>query len=131
MERNTHQKKIVLETVSQMKGLHPTADAVYEKVKGIIPSVSRATVYRILNRLAENHVIRRIKIPGAADIYDTTLEEHYHLRCNACGGFMDIDVPIIEDLCYKVNPSAAYTITGYDIVFNGYCPKCRAVEHTV
>ena len=131
MERNTHQKKVVLETVNRLKGMHPTADAVYERVKDMIPSVSRATVYRILNRFAEKRVIKRIKIPGAADVYDTTLDNHYHLRCNACGRVMDVDIPIIEDLCYKVNPSAAYVVTGYDIVFSGYCPDCKAVERTV
>ena len=128
MERKTHQKEIVMSTVFRLQGQHPTADTVYENVKYLIPTIGRATVYRLLNRLCAQGIINRISIPSSADRYDTFLDSHYHLRCNSCGKVLDIDIPVIEDLCDRVPESDKYKITGHNVVFIGLCSKCEKVK---
>ena len=48
--RNTVQQRIIAEQLQQL-GSHPTADDVYRAVRQQLPSVSKATVYRTLNKL--------------------------------------------------------------------------------
>ena len=52
IQRNTIQCALVLETVNRMTG-HVSADEVYDAIAADHPNISRATVYRNLNRLAE------------------------------------------------------------------------------
>ena len=52
MNRNTIQCTLVLETVNKLPG-HVTADEIYEAIAKEHPTISRATVYRNLNRLSQ------------------------------------------------------------------------------
>ena len=67
--RNTVQRSLVYEAVNRLKS-HATADEIYEAIVSEHPSVSRGTVYRNLNQLAEEGEIRKILVPGGADRYD-------------------------------------------------------------
>lgn len=126
MKRNTHQQNMVLDTILKLKGMHPSADTVYEQVKLSISTISRATVYRILNQLADEGIMQRIHISATADRYDCRLEHHYHMRCNKCGQVVDIDVPVMEDPFDQISQPAGCKITGHEIVFFGFCPDCQA-----
>ena len=127
MTRNTHQKQIVLETVTRL-GTHPTADAVYAHVKAAIPSISRATVFRILNQFAQEGKLQKIRNPDAADNFDHRLDHHYHVLCTQCGHVDDVDCPVQDELYRRVRSCADYTLTGHDVLFYGLCPTCRAPE---
>lgn len=126
MKRNTYQKKIVRDTLLGFQGKHPTADQVYEEVRRVVPTISRATVYRILNRLAEDGGVQRIQIPMSADRYDDCLKPHYHLRCSGCGRIFDVDMPVMENICDCLPLTEEYVVTGHDIVFRGICAACGA-----
>lgn len=81
-KRNTVQKQLVLQAVRELQ-CHPTADEVYQHVAARHPSISKATVYRNLNSLAEDGLLRRVAMPDAADRFDFTVGPHYHIKC-AC-----------------------------------------------
>jgi len=97
MRRNTIQKQLVLKAVKRLKS-HPTADEVYNDIVNSYPGISKATVYRNLNHLAEEGQLLKISVPGSADKYDGTLEEHYHATCRYCGKFMDINLDNIINI---------------------------------
>lgn len=124
MNRNTHQKKVILDTLLTFPISHPSADTVYQLVKEAIPSVSRATVYRILNRLSEQGVLQRIQIPGSPDRYDCRLDHHAHCLCGRCGKVLDMALPATENLVDKLPNSMDFRVTGYDIIFSGFCSAC-------
>lgn len=63
--RNTKQRKLVLDAVRQSYN-HPTADEIYNAVRAQDDKISRGTVYRNLNLLADAGEILSIKTPGAA-----------------------------------------------------------------
>lgn len=126
VKRNTHQKQAVQDALQAFRGQHPTADQIYECVKSKMPYISRATVYRVLNQVAQEGGIQRVQIPSSADRYDNRLGPHYHMRCNQCGRIFDIDMPILEDIYGHLPPSAQYTVTGHDIVFKGLCSACES-----
>ena len=122
--RNTVQRSLVYEAVNRLKS-HATADEIYEAIASEHPSVSRGTVYRTLNQLAEEGEIRKILVPGGADRYDHRCHDHYHARCLGCGRLFDIEMDYIADLEKAVKDAHGFAISGHDILFNGLCPACR------
>ena len=124
INRNTIQCSMVLEAVNKLK-CHATAVEVYDEVVRVCPHISRATVYRNLNRLSQSGKIRKIEIPGAADRFDHRCQEHYHLLCETCGRVFDVDMDVFEDLYQKIRDTHGFEFTGCDIMFRGICPECK------
>lgn len=122
--RNTVQKQLVMNAVLSL-GCHATADEVYNFIKAEHPSVSKATVYRNLNLLAEDGSIRKLQIPGEAERFDHNVREHYHVRCLKCGRVFDVDMAVIPELESRINDRHGFVFLGCDIVFKGICPDCN------
>ncbi|MCI5132654.1 MAG: transcriptional repressor, partial [Candidatus Electrothrix sp. EH2] len=61
--RMTHQRELILEELGNCHN-HPTADALYERIKKKLPRISLATVYRNLEILSEAGMIRKLEISG-------------------------------------------------------------------
>lgn len=122
---NTIQRSLVLDVVNRLKS-HATADEVYAEVAATHPNISKATVYRNLNLLSEMGMIRKLEIPGGADRFDHICKEHCHVKCEKCGRVFDIDIPYIDGLDNLVENRNGFELTGYDILFRGICPGCRA-----
>ena len=122
---NTIQRSLVLDAVNRLKS-HATADEVYAEVAATHPNISKATVYRNLNLLSEMGMIRKLEIPGGADRFDHICKEHCHVKCEKCGRVFDIEIPYIDGLDNRVDNRNGFELTGYDILFRGICPGCRA-----
>lgn len=122
-KRNTIQGQLVLNAVRQL-GNHPTADDVYNYVVQIHPNISKGTVYRNLNSLADDGTLIKISVPDAADRYDHTLEKHYHIKCMDCQEFIDVNLDYMQELDDKVAEMTKYKILSHDVVFKGICHSC-------
>lgn len=122
-KRNTIQGQLVFNAVKQLAN-HPTAEDVYNYIVLEHPTISRGTVYRNLNSLAEDGLLLKISVPDSADRFDQTTMMHYHIKCMLCGEFIDVDLKYMHEINEKVSKITNYTILGHDIVFKGICPKC-------
>lgn len=121
--RNTIQRTLVLEAVRSLHN-HPTSADVYDVVRECHPNISRATVYRNLNLLADAGEVLRIQLPNGADCYDFRCDDHFHARCKECGHVFDIDMPRNENLVSHVQDTHGFQVDNYEIVFTGTCPNC-------
>ena len=128
MKRNTLQKSIVTGVFDSMTN-HPSAGMVYDAVHEKYPSISRATVYRILAEAAEEGSIQRLKLRDANDRYDFTLTEHHHITCKHCGHVADVSCDLEHD---SVTEAAAacegFSIEECHLEFFGICEKCKALK---
>ena len=124
MERNTVQKEIVLEALSALAN-HPTADAVYERIHQAHPSVSKATVYRLLGKMADNGQILRVRINNGADHFDHQTFPHYHVRCTNCGNVDDVVIPLLSAADEMADQATSYTNITSSLQFDGLCPACQ------
>jgi len=124
MRRNTIQAALVLETVNKLQS-HATADEVYQEIVREHPHISRGTVYRNLNRLAQAGKIRKIELSGGADRFDHLCHDHCHVRCEKCGRVFDVDMEFVSGLEKNIRDLHGFQFTGYDIIFRGICPACR------
>ena len=117
-QRETIQRSLVLEAVKDLHN-HPTAEDVYLHIVSKYPSISKGTVYRNLNCLAEDGKISKVNIDSIAH-FDYNITSHYHLKCSKCGRIYDYypETPIkISNVDFKVE--------SIDVVINGICKKCQ------
>ena len=63
--RNTKQRKLVLDAVRQSYN-HPTADEIYNVVRAQDDKISRGTVYRNLNLLADAGSVEKVGVRALA-----------------------------------------------------------------
>ena len=124
MDRHTVQKEIVLEALSTLAN-HPTADAVYERVHADHPSISKATVYRLLGKMADSDQIARVRINNGADHFDHQTFPHYHVRCTNCGSVDDVVIPLFSAADEMAAQATSYTNITSSLQFDGLCPACQ------
>lgn len=121
MERQTHQKKVILDYLKSVC-CHPSAEKVYLEVKKKLPTISRGTVYRILNNLREKKEIQ--EIPAEVFHYDGDNSSHAHFICEKCHEIIDIFEVCKECKVLKCQKTKAGKIKSYQIRFYGICKKC-------
>ncbi len=127
-ERNTMQKEIIYSALCRMAN-HPTADEVYRSVHEEHPSISRATVFRVLNKLADNGTILKVNIANGADHFDHRTFRHYHAHCSCCGEVSDVRLaPLVMLEDKAIEAEGGFSITGYSLQFDGICSRCAGKE---
>ena len=104
---------------------HPTADWIYSQLKGEFPNLSLGTVYRNLNVLMEQGLIRKIDFGSTYDRFDANTGPHYHFICEECGAILDLELPVDRSLEERVNAATPYTARRHRIEFYGICDRCR------
>lgn len=125
-QRNTVQQKVIAEALTKLHGSHPTADDVYRAVNADYPSISKATVYRTLNKMAETGQALKVPVSSGAGHFDDTLRPHNHIVCTSCGRVDDVEVSLPHSAGEVIASAHApgYQITGYEFLFQGLCPNC-------
>lgn len=126
MQRRSKQKDAIKSLLAR-KNYHPSVEAIYNDVKALVPGIGIATVYRNIEKLAEDGKIVKIELPGQGARIDGNVEKHYHFRCLRCGAIEDIDADdvvekALRDVCDKSNNA----ISGHSVEFTGICEKCKA-----
>jgi Fur family peroxide stress response transcriptional regulator len=76
----TPQRIAILEAIEKLHN-HPSADNVIEYIRKNHPNIATATVYKVLDVLAGNELIRKVKTDRDIMRYDAITENHHHLYC--------------------------------------------------
>lgn len=77
----TPQRIAILEAILKLSN-HPTADNIIEYIRMNHPHISVATVYKVLDALVENSLIRKVKTEKDIMRYDAVMESHHHIYCS-------------------------------------------------
>ncbi len=104
---------------------HPMADTVYEKIHRTMPSLSLSTVYRILESLESEKLIRRVSTQDGIARFDANLHPHQHLICRVCGRMTDFEEASLSRLRLPRIRSAGFLAEELDIRIVGTCRNCR------
>jgi Fur family peroxide stress response transcriptional regulator len=121
--RYSKQRELILNTVLKNR-IHPTADCVYNLLKDDYPGLSLGTVYRNLNFLAENNMLKKICVPSGSDCFDGTLAEHQHLVCVKCGKVIDVYISEINNIEKNVLSKTGFLINSSSLALEGVCADC-------
>lgn len=105
---------------------HPSVDAIYMKVRQIIPDISLGTVYRNLNLLADQGKIARLNFDDGVVHFDGLMKPHYHLVCQECGSVEDVfvDEETMNEFIQRIQKDNISQISKVDILFHGTCGQC-------
>ncbi len=123
--RLTPQRMAICKAVVQ-SDRHPTAEAIYEQVRREQPSLSLATVYSVLENLAELGLVSILGLMGDNKVhYDGNLSPHLHLRCTNCHKIVDFNAPAIIKMEEKLQRETGFEVLGNRIVYYGLCPDCQ------
>lgn len=74
----TPQRIAILEAIINLNN-HPTAENVIDYIWKNHPNIATATVYKVLDALVENGLIKKVKTEKDIMRYDAFLENHHHL----------------------------------------------------
>ncbi len=118
------QRDLVLDIISRSH-THPTAEEIFFQARKKMPSIALGTVYRNINALSHEGIIRRITIPEAPDRFDTVEIPHDHLICERCGKLKDISLNNVKDSIIK---AVGEDIISYELNIYYLCEDCKK-EH--
>lgn len=76
---------------------HPTVDDIKTWADANLPKISLATVYNTMHTLEEAGLVRSFQFPHSDKVvYDSTLNDHYHLYDANSGRIVDIPTDVVE-----------------------------------
>ncbi len=103
---------------------HIDIDNLYIEVKKQFSSISLATLYKNINLMIKNSLIKEVKVPALKSKYEIIKETHAHILCTKCNEFEDIEFKC-ESLFSDVERDTSYKINDSDFIFSGLCRKCQ------
>lgn len=92
--------------------------------------VSLATVYRILQSMADDGAVDVLRSGDGEAVYRQCAVEahHHHIVCRRCGTAVEIEAPAIEKWTRKLAAEHGFTEPSHTIEIFGLCPTCTAAE---
>ena len=123
--RLTPQREVLLRVLSEAMG-HPTADDMVRRVRKVLPTVSHATVYRNLQELVREGLIRTLEVAGTAVQFEVNPDDHHHFVCRRCGRVWDV---YLSSLDVRINRRRTeldgFQVDRRDVQLHGVCAGCR------
>ena len=104
---------------------HPTAESVYDQVRAGMTTLSFATVYRILEFLEHEGLIRKVSTTRGITRYDANMGPHQHLVCRRCESMTDLDGQSFGKLPSSAVAPAGFLVEEIEVRVVGLCPTCR------
>lgn len=121
----THQRMEIFREVMESPG-HPSADAVFTRLRERMPTVSLDTVYRTLATFEELGLVARVPVLDNVGRYDGNLARHHHLVCTKCQEIEDFVWPAFDELDPPPQAADWGAVTGRQVQVRGICRRCRA-----
>jgi Fur family peroxide stress response transcriptional regulator len=122
----TPQRMAILEAVYELNN-HPTAENIIEFIRKTHPNVAIGTVYKVLETLVENGLIKKVTTDRNFMRYDGILESHHHLYCSNCDLIEDYHDAELDELLKKYFESkniSGFKIEEFVLQIKGTFNKC-------
>ncbi len=125
--RVTEQRAAVFRFLASTE-THPSAEDVYLAVRGEVPVISLATVYKSLETLVGCGLAVKLTYGDGSARYDGRTDPHHHARCIGCARIVDLPGRLpARDLHALEGGTEGFQVTGYRLELTGYCPDCAPV----
>ncbi len=133
----TRQRERILRLLTENAGRHLSVDEVVDHLRGQGEPVGKSTVYRYLDRLVEQGLVRRYFLEertGACYQYaggEERCREHFHLKCIGCGGLLHVECSYLDEVAQHVASHHRFAIDHTKTVLYGLCELCAAKQEGV
>lgn len=125
----THQRLVLYRAVLEMRS-HPSPEAIYERVRGEVPSISLGTVYKNIRAFMDAGLVREVSPHHGTLRLETNLEEHHHLVCTRCKAIVDLQESDLEPVRLKRELPGGFRVDRYNVEFRGLCAQCARLTHS-
>jgi Fur family peroxide stress response transcriptional regulator len=122
--RLTSQRLALVRLIAVSEG-HPNAAQLYDQVKAQFPTMSPATVYKLLSLLKELGQVLEIDLRDDSHYDGNRPYPHPHLICMRCSKIIDGMVDLDQGLTRRLERKSGYQIVRYQLAFYGICPDCQ------
>lgn len=93
----TPQRMAILEAIYELKN-HPTAENIIEYIRQKHPNIATGTVYKVLETLVDNGLIKKVNTDRDFMRYDGIMETHHHLYCSTNEVIEDYHDPELDKM---------------------------------
>lgn len=113
---------------------HPTAEAVWDRVRRHMPSISLRTVYQARGDLVSLGELGSVSVGHGAVRFDSNMAPHAHFVCRTCERIVDVIATDPDLLATCPGPAGAdhpagadgdaFAVDSAEVVFRGNCALC-------
>lgn len=127
---NTKQKQLIKKIITENKDLQLTCEDISDMLKKANTPVGKATVYRFLEKLAQNGEVRKFTETNCKSATyqfvdkELNCEEHLHLRCVQCGKFFHLGCDFMSGVSEHIKMHHRFEIDNSKTVILGTCENC-------
>ena len=109
--RYTEQRKAIWDEIRQSKE-HRDAEDIYLKLKSNGVKVSRATVYRTIDVLVKNRLVRKMDVGEGRSLFEPRLDDkhHDHMICVDTGDIIEFYNEKLENLQDEIAEEHGYEV---------------------
>ncbi|MBE0432977.1 transcriptional repressor [candidate division WOR-3 bacterium] len=104
---------------------HPSAVAIYTRVRKYYPNISLGTVNTTLLTFARIGLARVVESSGDPKRFDPDLNQHHHFRCVKCGRIIDFAYRSYDNITVPAEIRRKYVVTGKKVHLEGLCDRCK------
>ena len=125
--KHTKQREAILEVFLQVKG-HITAEALFNSVRELHPSIGFTTVYRTMKLLCDAGLAIERHFDDGLARYEIEHEHHDHLVCTRCGKIVEFECAMIEQAQDEIGKRYGFRLLRHRHELYGHCPDCQKRE---
>jgi Fur family ferric uptake transcriptional regulator len=122
--RMTPQRMAILHVLHH-EGMHLSPAEVYKKARVELPGLTEPTVYRTLEFLADNGLVRPSYSSSGHLTYEIAGSDHHHVVCRICESEIEVEHTLLESLYRLLETTSGYRSIDSHVTFFGVCPKCQ------
>ncbi|MDD5255062.1 MAG: transcriptional repressor [Candidatus Omnitrophica bacterium] len=119
----TPQRVTIYEELLKAKD-HPSADAIYKRVRSFLPNISFDTVYRTLLSFSEIGIINQVEGYGEKKRFEPNLYSHHHFRCLKCHAIIDFSHDAYNNIAVPDELKKQFQVLNKRVVLEGVCKEC-------
>lgn len=123
----TKQSKQVLAFLQERAGEHTTAQEVCDYFKKQEEPISAATVYRQLDRLAQEGELLKFTTDSAVcyEFQPSDVQAPIHCKCEVCGDLLHLVCDEFQELEQHISNHHQFKISSQKTVLYGVCEACQ------
>jgi Fur family peroxide stress response transcriptional regulator len=120
----TPQRSLIFDELSKATD-HPTADAIYKRVRKTLLNISFDTVYRTLLSFTELGIVNLVEGTGEHKRFEPNLHQHHHFRCIKCYTLYDFENDAYDNIVVPESVRRHGVIINKRVMLEGICSKCK------
>jgi len=106
--------------------MHISAQQLYEKAVKKFPDINFSTIYRNLEILVNNNIVRKLNLNDNAAYYELRgALHHHHMVCKKCGSIIELKYCPYQNIDSELLSKTGFQPQEHIFEIYGYCKDCK------